>query len=530
MKTILIISFILFSASLAYTQTVYHHVSNQAIYNFLDELANQKLIDLNSAVKPYSRSFIAAKLKEAKEKEDKMNNRQKKELDFYLKDFNKELMPDKNFKKRIDLFYFKDSLFTLTVNPVLGLNYLVNDSGNVYHRWSGGEIYGYLGKNWGVYASLRDNHESVPFSLPGYLTQNTGIGAKESDNGGIDYSEMRGGITYSNNWATVALVKDHFVWGNNYNGANIFSGKSPSIATIKLQLHPVKWFDFNYIHGWLASMTIDSLRTYNFAYGKRLVYHPKHISANLLTFTPLKKLNISVGNSVIYSEINNIGYAIPFFFYKSLDHSTVNDNRGGSNAQMFFDVSSRQIKYVHLYAAIFVDEISISRMWTDSSHSNFISGKGGLAISNLIPNVTLTGEYTRTNPLVYKHFIPTTTFESGYYNLGHYLRDNSQEVFAGITFKPISRMRIELSYTKAEKGTDYTYTGIGANGLGLPFIDTVKWSNETYSAKISYELINDGFLFVEYLQSNISGNVAYYTPAFLRGRMKTFSFGINYGF
>ncbi len=530
MKRYILTIIIMFIILYSHTQTVYQHVSNTAVYEFMDELANQKIIELNAAIKPYSRIFIATKLKEAKEKEEMLNKRQKKELDFYLKDYNKELMPDKKFKKRIDLFYYKDSLFTFSVNPILGINCMVNDSGTIYHRWSGGEAFGYIGKNWGMYASLRDNHETEPFSTPMYLTQSIGYGNKESENGGIDYSEMRGGITYSNNWLTVALVKDHFVWGNNYHGSNIFSGKTPSFATIKLNIHPVKWFDFNYVHGWLSSMVIDSLRTYNYSYGKRLVYHPKHLSANILTITPFKKLNISIGNSIIYSEMNNIAYAIPFFFYKSLDHSNVTDNNGGSNSQMFFDISSRQIKYVHLYTSFFIDEISISRMWTDSSQSNFISGKAGIGISNLIPNTTIIAEYTRTNPIVYKHFIPTTTFESSNYNLGHYLRDNSRELFFCLRFKPIHKLHFEISYTKAEHGKDYEYTGVGWNDLGLPYLDSIAWKNESYNAKVSYEMINDGFVFFEFISSNTTGKVALYTPTFLRGRMKTFSFGINYGF
>ena len=45
-----------------------------------------------------------------------LNARQQKELDFYLKDFNKELRPGKNFNKRFDIFYYKDSLFTFNVS------------------------------------------------------------------------------------------------------------------------------------------------------------------------------------------------------------------------------------------------------------------------------------------------------------------------------------------------------------------------------------------------------------------------------
>jgi len=530
MKKIFFFFIIIFLCSQSYSQVVYQHISNTAIYEFIDELANQKTIDINSAIKPYSRIFIAEKLKEAKSKEELLNKRQIAEVDFYLKDYNKELMLNKQFKKRIDLFYYKDSLFTFSVNPILGVNYLYNDSGTVYHRWSGGEVFGYIGKNWGIYASLRDNHESQPFAAPNYLTQAPGRGPKGTGDGGVDYSEMRGGITYSNNWLTVALVKDHFVWGNNYNGANIFSGRTPSFATLKLNIHPVKWFDFNYVHGWLASMVVDSLKTYSYSNGNRLVYHQKSLTANMLTITPLKNLNVSIGNSIIYSDMNNIAYAIPFFFYKSLDHSNVTSNYGGSNAQMFFDISSRQIKHVHLYTSFFIDEISISRMWVDTAQSNFISGKAGIGISNLIPNTTLIAEYTRSNPIVYKHFISTTTFESSRYNLGHYLRDNSRELFLCIKVKPIKKLRVEISYVKAEHGKDYDYLGVNRSGLGLPFLDSIAWKNESIGTKISYEMINDSFVFFEYIASNTTGDVEKFTPAFLSGKMKTISVGLNYGF
>ena len=99
----------------SFSQTIYYNTSHEGLYHYLDEMANDGLIELNSVVKPYSRAFIASKLKEIFEQQDKLNKRQKSELDFFLRDFNKELMPNKNFKKRIDLFYYKDSLFTLSL-------------------------------------------------------------------------------------------------------------------------------------------------------------------------------------------------------------------------------------------------------------------------------------------------------------------------------------------------------------------------------------------------------------------------------
>ena len=50
---------LLFQAMNLHSQTVYYHIQNTSVYAFLDEMANEQLIDLNSAVKPYSRMFIA---------------------------------------------------------------------------------------------------------------------------------------------------------------------------------------------------------------------------------------------------------------------------------------------------------------------------------------------------------------------------------------------------------------------------------------------------------------------------------------
>ena len=74
-----------------YSQEVPQPVSNYGIYEFLDELAIDKIISINSVIKPYSRLFISKRLQEAEEKRELLNSRQQKELDFYLMDFGKEL-------------------------------------------------------------------------------------------------------------------------------------------------------------------------------------------------------------------------------------------------------------------------------------------------------------------------------------------------------------------------------------------------------------------------------------------------------
>ncbi|MBL0342212.1 MAG: hypothetical protein IPP71_15660 [Bacteroidetes bacterium] len=58
-KATLIMLLLLIPVLKAFPQVVYQHVDNTSIYEFLDEMANMKFIELNSAVKPYSRIFIA---------------------------------------------------------------------------------------------------------------------------------------------------------------------------------------------------------------------------------------------------------------------------------------------------------------------------------------------------------------------------------------------------------------------------------------------------------------------------------------
>ena len=58
----LMLSFVLLmNVSVLHAQVAPQSVDNVGIYDFIDELANGGLITVNSAIKPYSRSFIAKK-------------------------------------------------------------------------------------------------------------------------------------------------------------------------------------------------------------------------------------------------------------------------------------------------------------------------------------------------------------------------------------------------------------------------------------------------------------------------------------
>ena len=535
LKRLLTISFFL-SVFLftSHTQVVYQDVSNTAIYNFLDELANEGYINMNQVVKPYSRRFIATKLQEVTEHESTLNARQQKELQFYLRDYNKELVIGKYENKRFDVFYHSDSLFTLSINGILGGQGWSNENGFNYHRWYGAEAFSYLGKHVGFYASLRDNSEKVPLADTGFI--NTRHGGKYRAG---DYSEMRGGMTVGWKWGHMALVKDYIEWGTSYRYPNIVSSKAPSFAQIKLQLTPVDWFEFNYFHGWLVSEVVDSSRSYNYNGVQRNVYHSKYMAANMFTFKPWKqKLNFSIGNSVVYSDQSlNPAYFIPVFFYKSVDHTYNGATNGaGQNSQMFFDISTRFIPKTHLYYSMFMDVISFGEVFNEDEHANHWSMLGGVRISNLLPNLTLTLEYIRNNPLVYKNDNITTLYNSNWYNLGHYLNDNAQELYVELAFKPLKGLNIKTWYSAAQKGPDLIYdrardpeTG-KSPVLGNTFMENVEWKQNEMGLLINYQLINDFFLFGGFTKANRSGDYQRYNSPYYQGNTLTYTFGMNFGF
>ena len=540
------------SGIIGYSQDIPHPINNTGVYEFLDELANNQVITINSAVKPYSRLFIAKCLKEAEEKKDQLSTRQQKELEFYLQDFGKEsrnqdatedlfdranmlwrrahpslkLRLTSQGAGRRDVFYYRDSLFSLTINPILGGEVFANSAGKATYWRNGAEARAYVGK-WGFYASLRDNHEKPLLGLPEFLTQREGGHIK----GSTDWSEMQGGVTYSWKWGNAGLAKDNFEWGNNYNGANIFGGNNPSFVHLRLQLYPVKWFRFNYIHGWLNSMVVDSTRSFwvTNSYGTdyREVYHRKFIAANLFTFTPFKYLNISAGNSIIYDNATlNPAFLIPVLFYKSVDHS-VSSGINNMNSQMFFDISSRQIKHLHLYATLFVDELSVKRIFKDDEW-NFFSWKTGFRLSNFpVQNLSLTTEFTYTYPLTYQHNVPTITFESNNYNLGHYLKDNSREWYVALDYRPIRAMDIKLFFTDAVRGPDYTE--LGGTRLGNPPLDTINWQNTSAGLRVTYQVINDLYVWGSYVYSDISGDVRW-SAEYFQGVKNTLNVGVTIGF
>jgi hypothetical protein len=280
-------------------------------------------------------------------------------------------------------------------------------------------------------------------------------------------------------------------------------------------------------------MVVDSNRSYwvNNSYGTdyREVYHKKFIAANMFTFIPLKNLNISAGNSIVYTDLDMFpAYLIPVLFYKAVDHS-VNDGIDNMNSQLFFDISSRQINHLHLYGTLFIDELSVPRIFKKpKTEWNFLSYKAGFRLTDLpVKDLSLTAEFTYTYPLTFRHYVPTLTFESNGYNLGHFLRDNAREWYFSLGYKPVRTLNLNLYFIDAVRGPDYTE--LGTNREGNPPLVSVQWHNTTGGIKASYQIINDVYAWCSFAISDIHGDNRW-SPEYFFGKKNAVNGGVTVGF
>jgi hypothetical protein len=160
---------------------------------------------------------------------------------------------------------------------------------------------------------------------------------------------------------------------------------------------------------------------------------------------------------------------------------------------------------------------------------NEISSKIGLVLSDLpFKNLVFTCEYTRTNPLTYNHYVPTITFYSDNYCLGSYMRDDSQELFIRLSYKPRARIVASVEYIFSQHGSDYTNIRYLKN-YELPVLQDIHFDNHEVALKLQYSIWNRFIVFSDMTYRNRQGDIKY-TPDVLRGKTYTLTLGFNLGF
>ena len=485
----------------------------------------------------------------AQSRDSLLSKRQKDDLQFYLQDYALErdtlpeyysyghrhvtqwITPVSNLSLADPSLHVltKDKVFKMRIRPILGMDLYAGKKGLLTHRWYGAEIQMDIAHHLSIWGSIRDNSwkgtgllkdayfptdadkiYGARITQPGYLNNLPGVQYKEANYGG-DFSDSRGGISLYAWWGSIGVQRERIQWGDAQHCSNILSAHNPAVPMLTLQLTPCKWFQFDYFHAWLVSNVLDSTNYYIERYeegGTKINYRPynKFMAANMFTFMPCKYVQFSIGNSIVYAERNvQAAYFIPIAFYKSLDHLlTKGVNSENQNSQAFASISVRPTDHLRIYGSFFLDEFKLARLKKSNPQHNLVSYLVGFNWSGWpVRGLSLRGEFMRANIATYIHSISVLDFTTNSYNIGHYMRDNSQSIFVQVAYRPVRSLRLTLDYTHDTKYNAFDYVRHDIKDIisQKPFNEKI-WQNDEINFRAIYEVFNNCYAHVDFTYNN----------------------------
>ena len=538
------------------------------VYDFLEELTTDGVIQTNAAIKPYTRDYIAARLIEAQSRDSLLNKRQKDDLQFYLQDFALECdtlptyysyghrhvtqwiteVSNLNLADPSLHILTKDKIFKMRLRPILGMDLSYNTHGLSQHRVYGADLQMDIAHHLSIWGSIRDNSWSglgindSKLTKPLFLNNLAGVQYKEATYGG-DFSDSRGGISLYAWWGSIGVQRERITWGDAQHCSNILSAHNPAVPMFTIQITPCKWFQFDYFHAWLPSNVIDSTYWYieqQTATSTQREYRPanKFMAANMFTFMPCKYIQFGFGNSIVYAERNvQAAYFIPIAFYKSLDHLlTKGLGTENQNSQAFATITIRPTDHLRLYGSFFLDEFKLARLKKDNPQHNLVSYLVGFNWSGWpVKGLALRAEFARTNIATYEHSIKVLDYTSNSYQMGHYMGSNAQSIWVQLSYRPSRALRLTLDYTRDTKYTAYDSIRGDIKDIisQTPFKDAI-WTNDEIKFRAVYEVFNNCYAHIDaaynYARAGQQEDLDKYTPVFMQGKNFTFSCGLSFGF
>lgn len=535
---------------IAFAQVVYEPL-HRDVYLFLSRLSQKSVIVFDDQVRPVSRKYIAQKLIEASEKLDELTSLEKEELDFYNQDFKREFDFINNIKtnssetiiagydsgSRLRLFGYRDNLFSINLSPILGIKIGSRDNEKLTHIWNGIYTYGYIDKYIGFSFDFRDNLEQGnTIDKHKEFSNVTGVDARTDENiidyppNKMEYSGLDAVIATDWSWGSFSFGKDFHEWGYAESGLLVLSQKPPSYGFVRLDIKPVDWFRFNYMHGWLSSDVLDSNSFFYTETGTlSFDYKNKYFAHHSITLTPLEGLDLSLGESIVYDDELEFLYLIPIMFFRVADHQLSNQtNEAGGNSQFFLSISSRgHIKNTHLYGTLFIDEITLNGISDPEKQRNQLGFTLGGSVTDLpIDNLTFKIEYTKNYPFVYNHYTQSQDYKSSGYNLGHWMGHNADLIYASLNYRIMRGLQATVwgqFIRKGEEGNiDQQYVQPQP-----PFLFGLRKNYGYLGAEIKYEYTHELFAKLSYQTTNSS--VQQENLSFIDTRLNEFYFSVYYG-
>jgi hypothetical protein len=369
----------------------------------------------------------------------------------------------------------------LSAEPVIGLHSVYDKNGmETWVKSEGFKLSGHLGPSFIFYMKAIDNGvRGKILDTKRELDNSDGFAVSNNYGAaGFDFDVVEGQLGARWGFAQLFIEKMNNVWGYGEDGQIIYSRKAPSYPQLRLVISLNDHLKFTYLQAVLFSGIVDSLQSYgNTAYYDtyRRVYRSKYMAAHLLEYAPSDELNLSLGESIIYSDSFDPVFLIPVLIFKAVEYQY----RDNDNAQIFGGIRYSLPSIGYLYTDFFIDDINTNKLFS-AQNDNILAGTFGARLTDcIVKNLDIVAEYTRINPWVYTHKYEATTYTSNSYLLGHWLGQNSELFYMSAEYRWIRSLWMKFSIQYIEKGildpehVHYTIPGIPAFLEGPLFHQTV---------------------------------------------------------
>lgn len=516
MKRLFTICIYIFIPISVFSQVIWENHRSE-VYPYLYRMAQKGLIEFHDMIQPLSRAYIGERLMQLDSLRTKLSKTEKSELDFYLQEFKPLSQPNnqlgivaKDQNKRLRGLFYSGKDIQLYADPMASVMH-VNGLGQSFTQTSNGlQFWGQAGK-FGFQFYYRD-----------YTERGTGLDSfrAESPETNIiklfsnnpqkqNFTEVRAHISYAWKNGSISIGKDQLIHGYGENGRIILSDKAPSYPFIRFDYQPLKWLRFHYANAWLNSNIIDSNATYGtgnpVSTGTRIQYIPKYLATHAIIISPKKGIDLSIGESIVYSDNMDLGFLIPINFFKVYDNNRSNyDIRAGSNGQFFFQGSARNIlKNTHFYTTVFIDEIRVSTMFNKQKSRNQLGYTVGASITDIVlPYLTIGTEYTRVNPFVYGNLVPAQLYTQHSAPLGDWMGNNFDRFILFAKYTPIPKLRTYFRIQQIQKGGAGTVVQQYEAEPQPPFLFDFQKKRTDLFMQVGYEWLNNLYFNANYLWLN----------------------------
>ena len=341
------------------------------------------------------------------------------------------------------------------------------DTNVTYRRHA--EIGGWLllGEHWGAQAAMRDvavwGDDVAP---PPPFGPERGVASIDGDTSTtIFYDDTEAMVTFADRRFTVSVGQYPLVFGPGRHAQVILSDNAPPLPQVRLSVHPWPWFTFTYVHMSLQSGVPDTSTYWHRQFPAATGYVTKFYAAQRLEFTAIRGIDVAAGESVVYGGRGPVlRYMIPVVPFRAAQH----DEGNLDNLQMWGDISVARLPWTKLYGALFMDELSVSTLFSRDNIHNWWAWQIGLAVADVwgfVPDLDFGVEYTRAHPWVYHHRYLWNTYDTWAfedndavvaYPLGFWQGHNGDYVHADLSWRPRRNIKLTVWASQARRGGEGT--------------------------------------------------------------------------